>query len=90
MSHFEVLVFRSQRTIHELTQSVTKHKPFRAVSCHLVDIAFGLKKPLSDFRLSPCVNGDPHDEKQRQSGNYPAVARGGRGVVHLDLVRSRG
>jgi len=46
MGHFEVLVFRSQRTIHEITQSCAKHEPFRDVSCDLVDDALRVTKRI--------------------------------------------
>jgi len=42
---FEAFVFEGQRTIHEITQRVTKHGAlFVQVSCDFVDLAFRLTK----------------------------------------------
>ena len=38
-SFLKVFGFNPQGTIHEVTRSITKHGPFRAVSCDFVDRA---------------------------------------------------
>src|SRR5207245_554073 len=53
VGRLEVSLFRSQRTLHEITRNVTKHEPF---SCGFVDRAFSYltREWLLLLKLSHC------------------------------------